>query len=245
MNESSNPSLIVEPDVPATQGALPVWIKVFTRPGEQTFLEILAHPEARAKSAYLWVFLVGTLTGLIGGLAQFAGTLVGLRQVAPEIGQISGFAGLFGTAGLVGALCSAPLSGLISLIVFIIGVGIFHATARFLGGQGTFDQMAYAFGAIVAPLSLISGLLVPFNLIPLASLCILPLMLILALYSFYLEIVAIKAVYRFGWGGAAATFFLPTLLLSLLCGVLFVGLLRVAGPSLNEIFRQMQPGIQY
>lgn len=247
MNESSNPSLIVDPDVPP-QGAFPVWMKVFTKPGEKTFLEILDHPEAKAKSAYLWIFLVGILTGLISGLARFAAVMIGLRQMAPELADISGFSGIFGTAGLVGALCGAPLAGLFSLMGFVIGVGIIHATARFLGGQGTFDQMAYSFGAIVAPLSLISGLLVPFNLIPYAALCILPLILVLTFYSLYLEIAAIKAVHQFGWGGAAAAFFLPTLLLSMLCGIAFLGLLRMAGPSFNEIFRQlqqMQPGIQY
>ena len=240
MNESSTPALNADLDAPPTQGAFPVWMKVFTKPGEKTFLEILAHPEAKAKSAYLWVFLVGTLTGLISGLTQFAATLVGLRQIAPELGQMSGFAGLFGTAGLVGALCGAPLAGVFSLIGFIIGVAIIHGTARFLGGQGNFDQMAYAFGAIVAPLSLVSGLLVPFNLIPFVAVCILPLLILLGLYALYLEVAAIKAVHRFGWGGAAAALLLPTILLGLLCGVLFVGMLRIAGPSFYDIFQQMR-----
>lgn len=244
MNESSNPSLITDFDAPVTQGAFPVWRRVFTKPGEKTFLEIIDHPEARAKSAYIWVFLAGTLTGLISGLVQFLAALIGLRSAAPELGELAGFSGIFGTAGLVGALCNAPLAGLSSLIGFVLVVAILHATARFLGGQGTFDQMAYAFGAVVAPLSLVSGLVLPFNLIPFAALCILPVMLVLGLYGMYLQVAAIKAVHKFGWGGAAATFFLPTILLGLLCGVLFVGLLRVAGPSINEIFQQLQPGLQ-
>ncbi|MGE5378733.1 MAG: YIP1 family protein [Bacteroidota bacterium] len=243
MTQSSNPSLIVEPEVPPTQGALPVWTKVFTKPGEKTFLEITGHPEAKARSAYLWVFLVGTLTGLIGGLTQFIAALVGLRSAVPEIGQISGFSGIFGTAGLIGAICGAPLAGLFSLIGFVLGVAILHATAKFLGGQGTFDQMAYAFGAVVAPLSLVTGLLVPFNLIPFAALCTLPLFLLLGLYAIYLEVAATKAIHKFGWGGAAAAFFLPAILIGLLCGVISLGLLKIAGPSLNGIFGQMRPGL--
>jgi hypothetical protein len=244
MNESSNPSLIVDPEMPSSQGAFPVWSRVFTRPGEQTFLDIIAHPEAKAKSAYLWVFLAGTLTGLISGLTQFLAALIGLQAAAPEIGQMSGFSGMFGTAGLIGALCGAPLAGLFSLIGFAIGVAIVHATARFLGGEGNFDQMAYAFGAIVAPLSLVSGLLAPFNLIPFVALCTGPLLILLGLYALYLEVAAIKAVHRFGWGGAAAALFLPTILLGLLCGVLFIGLMRIAGPSFYEILQQIQPGLQ-
>jgi hypothetical protein len=247
MEDQSIPSLVTEQDVPPTQGAFPVWVRVFTRPGDKTFEQILAHPEANARSAYLWIFLVGTLSGLVSGMVQFIGTLVGLKQLAPELGQVSGLSGIFGTAGLVGALCGAPVAGFFGLIVFIIGVAIIHGSAKFLGGQGTYDQMAYSFGAIIAPLSLISTLLVPFNLIPFAALCTLPILLLLGLYALYLEVAAIKAVHRFGWGGSAAALLMPTILIGMLCGIAFLGLLRLAGPGINEIFRQLQqvqPGIQ-
>lgn len=49
MNYEATSSLAVEPDYPPTQGALPVWSKVFTKPNEQTYIEITGHPEARAK----------------------------------------------------------------------------------------------------------------------------------------------------------------------------------------------------
>lgn len=70
--------------------------------------------------------------------------------------------------------------------------------------------------------------------------CLLPLLVIFGLYGLYLQLAAIKAVYQFGWGGAAAAFFLPTILLSLLCAVLVVGLLSLAGPSFQEFPREMQ-----
>jgi hypothetical protein len=247
MENQSTPSVFLDAEVPPTQGAFPVWIKVFTRPGDKTFEQLLAHPEANAKSAYLWIFLVGTLSGLVSGLVQFLGTLIGLRQLAPQLGEVSGFSGIFGTAGLIGALCGAPVAGLFSLIAFIIGVGIIHGSARFLGGQGTYNQMAYSFGAIIAPLTLITTLLIPFNLIPFAALCILPVLLLLGLYALFLEVAAIKAVHRFGWGGSTAALLMPTILIGMLCGIGFLGLLRLAGPGLSQIFQQLQqvqPGIQ-
>lgn len=247
MENQSNPSFIADAEILPTQGAFPVWIKVFTKPGSRSFEEILAHPEANAKSAYIWIFLVGTLSGLVSGLVQFLGTLIGLKQLAPELGEVSGFSGIFGTAGLVGAICGAPVAGLFSLLGFIIGVAILHGSAKFLGGQGTYNQMAYSFGAIIAPLTLISTLLVPFNMIPFVALCTLPLFLLLGLYALYLEVAAIKAVHRFGWGGSAAALFMPTILIGMLCGIAFLGLLRIAGPGLSEIFQQLQqvqPGIQ-
>lgn len=161
MNDSSTPSLITDTDFPTPQGALPVWSKVFTKPGEKTFLEILEHPEAKAKSAYLWVFLAGTFSGLISALARFIVTMIGVRQLMPEFGEVPGMSGIFGAAGLLGALCSAPLTGLFTLLSFMLSVAIIHGTAKFLGGQGTFDRMAYSFGAVVAPLTLISAVLVP------------------------------------------------------------------------------------
>lgn len=63
---------------------------------------------------------------------------------------------------------------------------------------------------------------------------------IVGLYVLYLEVIAVKAVHRCSWGEAAAAFLMPTILLILLCGLLFVGLMRVAGPSINEFMQQLQ-----
>jgi hypothetical protein len=65
-------------------------------------------------------------------------------------------------------------------------------------------------------------------------------MIIAGLYSLYLQVAAVKAVHRCGWGEAAAAYFLPGLLLVLLCGVGLLLVMRAIGPELNEIFRQIQ-----
>ena len=54
------------------------------------------------------------------------------------------------------------------------------------------------------------------------------------------EMTAIKAVHQCGWGEAAAILFLPAVLIVMLCGVAFLGLMKVAGPSINDILHQMQ-----
>jgi hypothetical protein len=240
MTYLSNQPMMADPDFPAPQGALPVWIKVFTKPGERTFLEITDHPEAKARSAYIWVFLAGTLSALISSLVQFIGTLIGLQQLAPDIGQVQGLPQVMGTAGLLGAVCGAPIAGVFSVIGFAIGVAIVHATARFFGGQGSFDKLAYAFGAIAAPFSLISGFATLLNIVPFAALCTIPVILVLGLYALFLEMAAIKAVHRCGWGEAAAALLLPAILIGLICGFSFLLLMKVAGPSINEILQQLQ-----
>lgn len=240
MTYSSNQALMADPDLPAPQGAFPVWSKVYTKPSEQTFAEITEHPEAKAKSAYIWVFLAGTLAGLISVLMQFLLTLLVFRQAAPEMGEMPGLSGLFGTIGLLGAICAAPLTGLFSVISFAVSVAIVHATAKFFGGQGSFDKLAYAFGAIVVPFSLISGLMAPLNAIPFVVFGTAPLLVGLGIYVLFLQVTAIKAVHRLGWGEAAGALFLPTILLALVCGLVFVLALRMAAPSINEIFQQLQ-----
>jgi hypothetical protein len=211
--------------------------------GERTFLEITDHPEAKAKSAYIWVFLAGTLSALINSLVQFIGTLIGLQQAVPEFGQVQGLPQVIGTAGLLGAICGAPLASFFSVIGFAVGVAIIHATARFFGGQGSFDKLAYAFGAIAAPLTLISGLATLLNVIPFVAFCTVPVLLGLGLYTLFLEVAAIKAVNRCGWGEAVAALLLPAILIGLLCGFSFLLLMKVADPSINEIFQQLQRGL--
>lgn len=244
MNYQSNKSLIVDPDNPPSQGAFPVWSKVFTKPSEQTFVEITEHPEAKARAAYIWVFLAGTLSGLINSLTQFVIGLIGLQQAAPEFGQLPGASGMLGTAGLIGAICGAPIAGVFSVLGFAIGVSIVHVTARFFGGQGSFDRLAYAFGAIAVPFSVISAFMVPLNAIPFVAFCTLPVLIVLGLYVLFLEVTAIKAVHRFSWGEAAAALLLPTILIAMLCGLLVLVGMRVLGPSINEIFQQLQQGVQ-
>ena len=244
MNYSSNPPMMADPDFPAPQGALPVWIKVFTKPSEQTFIEITNHPDAKARAAYIWVFLAGTLSGLINSLTQFVVSLVGLQQAAPEFGQLPGASTAVGIGGLLFAICFAPLTGVFSVVGFSFGVAIIHATAKFFGGQGLFDKMAYAVGAITVPITLISALMVPFNIIPFASFCTLPVLILLGLYALYLEVAAIKAVHRLGWGESAAALFLPSILLALVLVVIILGLVRLAGPEFNEFLRQLQQGGQ-
>jgi len=239
MNYSSSPDIVEDPNY-TSQGAFPVWIKVFTKPGEKTFLEIIAHPEARAKAAYIWVFIVGTLSALIGSQTQFVAAMVGLRAAMPDIGQIEGLPALVGVSGLLSAVCSAPFAGLFSVIGFAAGVAIVHATAKFFGGAGNFDSLAYSFGAIAAPFSLFSALMAPLYVIPFVGICALPLLLGVGIYGLYLQVTAIKAVHRLGWGESAGALFLPSILIGLLCGVLFVALWRMAGPSFNDILQQLR-----
>jgi len=44
-----------------------------------------------------------------------------------------------------------------SVVLFAIGVALIQWIAKMFGGRGTFEQLAYTFGAIQAPFYLISA----------------------------------------------------------------------------------------
>jgi hypothetical protein len=238
-SQSNQRRMMDDPDRPPPQGAFPVWSKVFTKPNQQTFLEITDHPDATARNAYIWVFVAGTFSGLISSFTQLILGISALRQVLPQIDARPGYTMGFGIGGMLSAICTAPLAGVASVIGFAISVALIHWVARFLGGQGNFDRLAYAFGAITTPVMVISAFLVPVNAIPMAAFCTLPVLLVLGLFVVYLQITATKAIHTFGWLEAAIAVFLPVILIVLLCGFLVVGVLGSLGPSINDIFQQM------
>ena len=245
MYKQSNQSIMMEdPDNPPHQGAFPVWSRVFTKPNQQTFVEITAHPDATAKNAYIWVFAAGTLSGLINSFTRLALGMTLLRQTMPEIDQMPGFSMGFGIGGILGAICAAPLAGILSVIGFAISVALIHWVARFLGGQANFDRIAYAFGAITTPIMVISAFLVPVSsLIPYASFCTLPALLLLGLYVVFLQVTAVKSVHGFGWLEAAIAVFLPVILLIFLCAFAVMGIMNALGSSVNDILQQLQQGL--
>jgi hypothetical protein len=88
-----------------------------------------------------------------------------------------------------------PLAALFSLLLFAFNVGISHWLAKALGGDGTYDALAFATAAYFAP-SLLLGAIV--SMIPYAG------VLSIALWVYYLllNVVAVKAVHHFSWGRA-------------------------------------------
>jgi hypothetical protein len=144
MNQFDNTPVAPLPSQPpGPAGWLAVWIKVISQPKEQTFIDITEHPDAKAKTAYIWVFIAGTLSGIIQafaaaitaatGAASPLQRIPGLEQYIP---QSTGGGGGVGAA-LIGGLCSSPLAGLLSVVFFAIGVAIVQWIAKLFGGTGT------------------------------------------------------------------------------------------------------------
>jgi len=74
-------------------------------------------------------------------------------------------------------------------------------------------------------------------------LCFNAILAIAGIYILVLNIMAAKAVNRFGWGEAAGSVLIPGLVIGLLCCCLIGGISMVAGAAFKNIFQQIQNGL--
>jgi hypothetical protein len=222
-------------------GWLPIWIKAVTKPSEQTFIEITSSPEASSKTAFIWVFITGTLSGLVTGLIQMALLAAGFQSQG--FGQFSGAAGRGIGASLGFAICGAPVYGLLSVIGLAIGAAIIQWIAKLFGGTGTFEKMAYAIAAISVPITVVTMFLTPLSAVPYLGICTGLLSAGIGLYALFLQITAVKAVNGFGWGPAIGSVLLPGVVIGLVCACIVGAGMAMMGPQIAEIFRQINQGL--
>ena len=240
MEQIPSNSPMVEP-APGVSGWLPVWIKAVTKPNEQTFVEITSSPEATSKTAFIWVFIAGTLSGLVTGLMQVALLAAGFQSQG--FGQFSSAAGRGIGASLGFAVCGAPVVGLLSVIGLAISAAIIQWIAKLFGGTGSFEKLAYGLAAITVPVTLVTMFLTPLSAVPYLGICTGLLSAGIGLYALFLQITAVKAVNGFGWGPAIGSVLLPGLVIGLVCACIVGVSLAILGPKIAEIFTQIQQGI--
>ncbi len=221
---------------PGPTGWLPIWIKAVTKPSEGTFAELAHSPEAKASQAYLWIFVTALISFLIAVVIQMLFLSLGFGQ------QNQDLAGLLGSS-LIGLVCAVPVFAGLSVLGFIINTGLVQWVAGLFKGVGTFNQLAYAFGAIAAPITLISSVLSFFYAIPFVGLCLLPVSILLGLYALILEVIAVKGVNKFGWGQAiGSVLVIPAVLF--LCSCLVIGILTLLGPAVGNVFSEINQSLQ-
>lgn len=227
---------------PGPAGWLPVWIKAVTKPYEQTFVDITEHPDVSSKTAYIWVFIAGTISGIIqafsttirmatGVGSQFQ-QIPGLEQYLPQTTGGSGSVGV----SLIGGLCASPLAGLFSVVFFALGAAIIQWIAKLFGGTGTYEKMLYAMAAITVPFTIASSLFALLGVIPFVGICTGVISLGLSLYALVLQVMAVKAVNRFGYGQAAGSVFLPGCVVFIFCACVAGISVLLLGPVIGDTF---------
>lgn len=234
---------------PGVAGWFQVWLKAFTKPSEKTFIELTEGPEAVSKTAYIWIFIAGTVAAIIQAILQGIYTAMGTMPQLPIPGleeytsQPIPSDPSVAIMSILGGLCASPLAGLVSVLFFAIGVAIMQWIAKLFGGTGTYDKLAYAVAAISVPYTLISALLSLFGAIPFVGLCTSAILFGMAFYVLYLQIAAVKAVNHFGWGAAAGSVLIPGFVVLLFCGCLVIGGLMLMGPMIGEVFSGINQGL--
>jgi hypothetical protein len=212
-----------------------VWRDALTRPSEQTFARIAQSPNAKSTTAFLWVFLGSLVNFFLASLVQ--GAVMSQMMQNSDLG-IEGIPTGAG-GGLIAAICGAPIGAVISVVMFALVVGIVQFIAKMFGGRGTFDQLAYSIGAIVAPFYLVSTVFTLLTAIPAVGFCFGLLGFVAALYVLVLEVMAVKGVNQFGWGQAIASLLLPVFAIACCLSVAVIGIMQAVAPQLMDVFNSM------
>jgi hypothetical protein len=212
-------------------------MNALTKPNEQTFINIASSPNAKASTAYLWVFVASLIQIFLTALVQsrFLGTYMnqfGIQNTAATrgIGSI-----------LISAVCGAPIGAAIGTLFFAIWIFIIQWIAKMFGGRGTTDQMAYAAAAITAPYSIIVGILSLFSAIPYVGYCFSAILFLAGLYIIALQVMAIKGVNGLTWGATIGTWLIPGLVLGLICACLVGVSMAALLPLIRNASQNFQP----
>jgi hypothetical protein len=223
MKSNTNPeeSMNEIPNAPISESrpetVLQTWGKALTKPSEQTFIEIASSPNAKASTAYLWVFVASLIQFFLVSLVQSRMMGTYMEQFGVGTGDLAnqGFMSV-----VVGAICGAPVAAAVSTLFFAIGVFIVQWLAKMFGGRGTADQLAYAMASISAPYAIVAGILSLFAAIPYVGVCFSAILTIAGIYIFVLNVMAVKGVNQISWGAAIGSLLIPGLVIGLLCACL-------------------------
>jgi hypothetical protein len=115
-------------------------------------------------------------------------------------------------------------------------VAIIQWIAKLFGGTGTYEKLLYALAAITVPFTIVSSLFILLGVIPYVGICTGVISIGLAIYSLVLQIMAVKAVNRFGWGQATGSVFLPGCVIFIFCACVVFGGLMLLGPVIGQTF---------
>jgi hypothetical protein len=245
MNEQPNEPITTGPATAGIAGWFSTWMTAVTKPNEQTYATLAEHPDARTNNrAFTWVFLAGTVSALISGLLQAILELAGFPSPYAGFGDL--FGGSVAQGGMLSlgvAICVSPIAGAIGTLFFAIGVGIIQWVARMFKGTGTFSQLAYTVAAFSVPVSLISSILTPFSAIQYVNICTGLISLGLVLYALVLEVMAVKAVNKFGWGEAAGSVLLPAVVVCCCVSIVVFGIIGALGPAINDAFNSINQSL--
>lgn len=178
-----------------------VWLTALTRPSPTAYEVLLSDPEISVSRALIWSVAAGLASGGLILLAQTIFFNVYVNLLTPEQSVLLRSVNPT-TLLAVAFLCGLPAFTFSTLLGVLFTAGLTHLGARLFGGRRPFAEQAYLTAAYASPVSIVNSVLAS---IPLVNCLTLP----LSLYALFLNIVAAKAVNRFGWGAASIAGLMP------------------------------------
>jgi hypothetical protein len=185
-----------------------IWRDVWTNPGVEAFWSILKERDHSATRGFIWIGVTSLVLGLAGALTS-----------GPVFSSVNSQVPSFLSTGqtLLTAVCTVILAPIFTIISMMILTGIFHLIAKLFHGDGTWGDLVFCVATVVAPASIISGVLgtvwglvsqvqILFFLVAIFAGVI---GVALAIYNIVLYVLAVKASENVGTGGGIATLLIP------------------------------------
>lgn len=207
------------PESDTSSSFFEIWIAALTKPDEATYRQFANSPRASTGTAYLWMAISGAISFFFYFLVtSFIGT-------SPY----------YGSGELISTLtCFFPITLVATLIGFTISAGYAYLMGRALGGNATFDQLAYTLAAYMAPLGLVSSII---SVIPVVR-C---LGIVIAIYGIVLSVTAIKAAQGLDWGKAFLASPAALALVLFLLAACVIIIMLITGPTIGNVFSDIYP----
>ena len=199
-------------------GMIQTWIDVLTHPGEEIFETEGAKDQAKLSTAVIWIIISTVIVALLGFLRRqlvFGGTDFGalLEQANLPPEATEQLSAMFESGLLSGLANGAGLASVvITPIVFLIFVGIYHLIARVLGGQGEYGKYAFLIASFQAPIAVLVSVL---SFVPWIGSCF---GAFISIYGLVLAFFATKVNYQFSAGKAFAVLVIPIVIGMVLVG---------------------------
>jgi len=227
----SQPEPSLPPSEPLNSKWYEIWLDVWTHPGEEAFWGILKERNHSVGRAFIWV----AVTSLILAVASIIGYVPLYRSFMSNIGAVNTVEFFNTTSLLTFGICSVILTPIFAILGLVISSGIYHLISKLFGGSGAWSDLVFCLGAVIAPGSIITGvLMIPYVLFSnfpaiwwLVAIFIGILSLIVSIYVIVLNVNAIRGAERIGTWQAILTIFLPIIII----GVLSVCCVSLTIPS--------------
>ena len=98
---------------------------------------------------------------------------------------------------------------ILTVIGLLITSGVYYVFARLLGGKGSYTVQTYMISIFTAPMTVVISFVLLIAMLETLSLLMLPVLVILTLYSVYLSIIALREAHGYSTLKAFVTWLIP------------------------------------